>query len=367
MSTENNKKVDEITLPEKTDLRFIPAYFYDELTSTWDEKKDWSNTSVTYNSEELKCAAFNVLFDIYQNNIVYSDIRYSVQIRMLEKLQLDVLTLCEMTPQYLAKLMSEKWVRDHYYLSEIEVGEKKDSGHSTVFPYGNLIMLSKHKFTNVRFLKYKFAYPSNFSRRVILSIADYKTSEEECVRICFGSVHLKAKKECFEVRKKQVAELYELAKQLTKNTCNELIYLGDFNLNMPFETNFITHIKEFSDLWIDIHTANGDKGYTMDGKTNPMLGKMSAADADKQLRLDRVVQWKTSESKLSCTAIRLFATNSIKKLLKNKLLFSEEESQRLSFITKDYLFCSDHYGIYFTMKPKCSLDQQQQLSSSDSK
>ncbi|KAG2388849.1 hypothetical protein C9374_000288 [Naegleria lovaniensis] len=340
------------------DLRYMPAY------SWCSESKQWRDASVADSSifqpvywnetQELKCATFNVLFDIYQNNIVQSDIRYAVQIRMLEKLQLDVLSLNEMTPPYLVKFMNEKWVQDNYYISETETGEKKESGHSTIVPYGNLLMLSKHKFNNVKFLKYKFSNPSTFSRRAVLSLATLKTSSGQDINICFGSVHLKAKKECFDTRKKQCQELYTIAKYLIeKNFCKELIYLGDWNLNMPFETHFISHNKEFTDLWLkhyDIEKEE-EKGFTMDATLNPMIEKMNPGDTGKRLRLDRVVQWNSNnESILKCSSIKLFATNSVKKLLRNKLLFTEEEAKNHLILSKDYLYCSDHFGIYFTLR-----------------
>lgn len=135
------------------DLRSMPVYGYDTTSKSWKEQTEWNEVSSTCCSEDLKCATFNVLFDIYQNSLVQSDIRYMVQIRMLEKLQVDVLTLNEMTPPYLAKLMNEQWIQNNYYLSETETGQKKETGHSTIVPYGNLILLSRHKFTNVQFLK----------------------------------------------------------------------------------------------------------------------------------------------------------------------------------------------------------------------
>nr|CAG4708968.1 unnamed protein product [Naegleria fowleri] len=339
------------------DLRFMPAYSWCSESKQWGDVSadtDSSAQHVYWNeSQELKCATFNVLFDIYQNNIVQSDIRYAVQIRMLEKLQLDVLSLNEMTPPYLLKLMNEKWVQDNYYISETETGEKKETGHSTILPYGNLLMLSKHKFNNVKFLKHKFSNPSTFSRRAVLSIATLKTTSGHEITICFGSVHLKAKKECFDIRKKQCQELYTVSKYLTeKNFCRELIYLGDWNLNMPFETHFIAHNKEFTDLWLKHYDIekDGEKGFTMDATLNPMIEKMNPGDTAKQLRLDRVIQWNANESMLQCNSIKLFATNSVKKLLRNKLLFTEEESKNYLILAKDYLYCSDHFGIYFTLK-----------------
>lgn len=333
-----------------TEFRNIPTYSYNSETKLWEDKQlDKSEEChCTMSSNELKCATFNVLFDIYQNNIVQSEIRYVVQLRMLEKLQLDVLSLNEMTPQYLIKLMNEEWVQNNYYLSETETGEKKETGHSTIVPYGNLLLISKHKFNQVQFYKYKFSYPSGFSRRTVLAIGQWNDR-----KICFGSVHLKAKKECFEVRKKQCMELHALANHLTSsNTCDELIYLGDWNLNMPFETHFISHHKEFTDLWLRQYGTEGDKGYTMDSTVNPMITKMNPNDDHKQLRLDRVVQWKATESQLECHSIRLFATNSIKKLLKNKLIFSQDEAVAHS-AAKDYLYCSDHFGIYLTLQGNC--------------
>lgn len=202
--------------------------------------------------------------------------------------------------------------------------------------------------------RYKFSNPPTFSRRAIISIADTKSKDGRGVKMSFGSVHLKAKKECFDVRKKQCQEMYNLAKHLTQTqSVNELILMGDWNLNMPFETHFISHNKEFTDLWIKTYTENGDKGWTMDATLNPMIVKMSPTDEGKQLRLDRVVQWNANDtSNISCTSIKLFATNPVKKLLKNKLLFTEEESQNPLILVKDYLFCSDHFGIYFTLSCK---------------
>ncbi|KAL9645784.1 hypothetical protein ABK040_003516 [Willaertia magna] len=337
------------------------------VTNTTDNNNNTSTNNLTQ-QQPIKCLSFNVLFDIYQNDIAQHDLRQLMQLKMFELLQADILGLNEVTPIFLRKLMEEKWVQENYFLSEIEVGEKKES-HSTILPYGNLLLLSKRRFSNVVFVKYKFSNPATFSRRSIFGFADLNlqinegNEEKKKIRLCIGCIHLKALKECFDVRKKQVQELYELANHFVNNNkpslndnnnsnngiyCNELIFAGDYNINMPFENLFITQYEEFNDLWLRKNSK--EKGYTMDAIVNPMVVKLFPKDAGKQLRLDRVLQWKSEEALLECEELKLFATKPIKKLI--KLFFTKDEDVNKFYNVKDYLFCSDHFGVYYTLKLK---------------
>ena len=66
---------------------------------------------------------------------------------------------------------------------------------------------------------------------------------------------------------------------------NNIIILGDFNYNLPLETNEI-YRHGFIDLWYELKPSE-EKDYTYDPLENPMMLIYEPFD-DRRLRLDRI-------------------------------------------------------------------------------
>jgi len=85
--------------------------------------------------DDLKILTYNVLFDIYQPEHLYTDERRPATCQVLNKVDADILVLQEVTPDFYFQLMEEEWVKDHYY-----VVPTMESVADILEPYGQMIL-----------------------------------------------------------------------------------------------------------------------------------------------------------------------------------------------------------------------------------
>ena len=89
--------------------------------------------------EKLNVLSFNVLFNHFDPENIYTEKRYPLILEFLEEQDADIIALEEVTDVFLKLLVKSSWIiNNNYYITEIP-------GGATCDPYGNLI-ISKHPF-----------------------------------------------------------------------------------------------------------------------------------------------------------------------------------------------------------------------------
>ena len=175
------------------------------------------------------------------------------------------------TKTTLDKLLNESFIRDRYFISDIDCR----TFHGW---YGVILLISKH--INVSQLNLIDFPQSNMGRRLIL--ADIQFNPNEFVRI--GTVHLESTDN--KLQRSEQLNICQNAFQLRSPA--SYILMGDFNFSDDNQENF----DQFQMLsqWIDVwkFLINPDQyRYTFDTEVNSMA-KLSKGHST-QSRCDRII------------------------------------------------------------------------------
>lgn len=313
---------------------------------------EYSDKNISYDLKTLKIGTFNVLFDVnhkqnYKPHIVCSKERYQAQMKELEKLSFDIITLNEVTKQYMDVLKSQDWVKKSYYVTDINGENIKNIGN---------VILSKMSFISVKGLKI-----SSLSRLVLIGKLKIKVGDDEHF-VFITSCHLKAVSSYYQQREKQLNSIYEYLDKKDKKSTK--IILGDLNFHSDFEDQFIR--DDYNDVW---KKTSKDPGYTFDSVKNKMIYEMWPLGIEhRRMRLDRILM-----------SSPLFEAEKVNFFLNDPIYPHNEDTSfdpiyyvrwPLRSITsqifdifevnlwrdpKEYLFPSDHFGIYTTINLKSKL------------
>jgi len=110
--------------------------------------------------EKLFCITINVLFDSEDiTDLVCCATRWPILITYLGSLNADMIALQEVTPEFYELLLSQLWVRQNYYVSDV-IGE-------SINPHGNFYY-QKYHFTIVTFIVFRKALKKQFCHLIIL-------------------------------------------------------------------------------------------------------------------------------------------------------------------------------------------------------
>ena len=172
-------------------------------------------------------------------------------------LSVDVIGLQEVTPYFLAHLLSQPWLRAQYCVSDVN--------GSTLDRYG-VVLLSRVPVR--RFLL--LPLPSMMSRRLL--VADFGP-------LAVATVHLESMRPCVEER---IVQLDLVCRALAQ--APGAVLMGDMNFDKDSREEG-TRDASYRDLWAEL--APDQPGWTIDNARNTMrhaLGK-SATPA----RLDRIL------------------------------------------------------------------------------
>lgn len=314
----------------------------------WNQIND---EKVLHEINNLKIGTFNVLFDRnhgsdYKPHIVCSKIRYQAQMEEFKKMDFDILTLNEVTHQYLDILKSNEWIQKTYFVTDVNGENIKN--------FGNVI-LSKYCMKSVKGIKI-----STLSRFIIVGKLNLKIGNDKH-RLYIASAHLKAVSTQYERRRKQLDQIYNYLDKKVKN--HSKIILGDLNFHSDFEDKFIR--KDFIDVWKE--TSNND-GYTFDSYENNMIYEIFPISLEfRRMRLDRIL---LSSNFIKPQKVEFFCNKPIYDNLKEysfdpiyciRWPLRSVSSTLFDFFEinlwrdpKEYLFPSDHFGIYaeFTINSK---------------
>jgi hypothetical protein len=117
--------------------------------------------------QKLKIITFNILFDIYDKDLIFSDERYNEILKYLSNSNAHVIGnfilkkiqgLVEVTEKFLSLLLKEKWLREKYLITEIQ--------NISINPYGQVI-LSKIPLRNTKLFHFSNNKRSLFTEMIL--------------------------------------------------------------------------------------------------------------------------------------------------------------------------------------------------------
>jgi endonuclease/exonuclease/phosphatase family metal-dependent hydrolase len=287
----------------------IPSYKYNKEEQSWQESTDAAPAL-----QKVRIATHNVLKDgnhWFFEFFLRSNERFTHEMHVLKQINAEVIALNEVTPTFLKMLLSQDWVRNEYYVSDV-LKNDNETENDSVFrkgvPMGNVII---SKIPIKALSMFRFSSSVTCKRHAIIATFDQLT-------VC--SIHLSAYK---KLHQRRADQLVELTKYLPSSNT---VILGDFNLQVDAENVSITNCGYY-DLW---QPSDSDPlqctGFTWDSNTNVML-KTLIPFFKRRMRLDRIAMSNVSDWKSD--QVSLFADKAIAK--------------------DSYLFCSDHYGLVTTL------------------
>ncbi|WPB79650.1 poly(A) polymerase [Archangium violaceum] len=289
----------------------LPLYRYDARANAWIEVEESVSTEVQPAPTDLTFATFNVLFDLYDPELLATHRRTAATISLLRSVDADVIALQEVTAPFLRALLEKQWVREHYFVSD-------GPDASTVEPYGQ-VLLSRYPFASLsqcvfsrdkRIIAGELALPGGS----LWVASPHLTSNRDPVRA--------------KARTVQVQALIEWAHSLGESP--DIALVGDFNFG-----DDAPEVQEFQKAgFVDAWTAlrPGDAGYTFDPSRNT-LAALTTTSGRRQ-RLDRVLVHSSSG-----------------RLVPHEVgLFAEAPLSGPPGPGGDALFASDHFGLSCVLK-----------------
>ena len=260
---------------------------------------------------EIRVVSFNVLFDLYFPELIHTQERMTALFGLLQQADADIIALQEVTPGFLATILSEDWVQQTYCSSS-------QPGSAQVEPYGQLL-LSRIPIEELDLLQL------TSSSKTIL-IARMPVGDHSLV---FSTLHLTSNHAQNNTGPlKRERQLKELEKTLRhyEGPGTQLIIAGDFNAS---EDDPGEKLVGFVDLWPQFVEPQADgqipEGHTFDPRANP-LAKLNSITGLPH-RLDRIYV-KNSTAIAAPSTISLLGTEPVVPIKKGEVLH-----------------VSDHYGL----------------------
>lgn len=207
--------------------------------------------------DELTLATFNIWFGDH-----FAQPRYHAMMHLLERYRPDVIALQEVTLRALPIFLAQPWLRDRYYVSDID-------GH-TLGDYGTLF-LSRLSPAAIKLV----TLPTFMGRHLLV----WKTIVNG-FPLHIATVHLESGNPSAETRRDQLSIIFEFLR-----SAPHAVIMGDFNFcaSWPEENNRID--PSYHDVWGLLRT--NEPGYTEDTTINRMLYLIKGKH--KQVRFDRVL------------------------------------------------------------------------------
>ncbi|PTL78418.1 poly(A) polymerase [Vitiosangium sp. GDMCC 1.1324] len=298
--------------PTETAPRFtpLPLYRYDARARDWVEvAQPASDTEALPSPAELTVATFNVLFDLYDPELLDTRRRTAATISLLRSVDADIIALQEVTEPFLRALLETRWVREHFFVSE-------GPAASTVTPYGQ-VLLSRFPFASLS--------QCVFSRDKRIIAGELALPGGA---LWVATLHLTSNRDPSGggARAFQVQALIDWARSLGEGRESpDVALVGDFNFGD--DAPELQHFERagFIDAWAALRP--GDAGYTYDPERNA-LAALTTTSGRRQ-RLDRVLVRSTSG-----------------RLVPHQVgLFAEAPLSGPPAPGGDALFASDHFGL----------------------
>jgi poly(A) polymerase len=287
------------------------------------KNKEWVTCTQTDNNNppsKVTIATINALSESgwMGEFLIQSNKRYAHTLKTLNKLDADVIGMNEVTAKNLKIILSQSWVRENYYVTDIPSAQETHSSNKSLYHDGKRsgsIILSKYPIDQL----YMLQLPS--FKYIYVMVACLFTNTDKPLTIC--QAHLTSKTFNVDIRKRELQILAETltTHELLANINKEnIIVMGDYNLHQDCENAMIDEIG-FEDQW---RPSEADKhGYTWDSHNNGTIKILFPCD-NRRMRLDRIA------SKKGC----LWTSKD------GAIIFAKDS------IPDSYLHGSDHYGLY---------------------
>eukprot|EP01080_Neovahlkampfia_damariscottae_P007377 gene7377-11699_t len=283
----------------------ISPFFFHPKKGEW---KKFTGTTKKFELKKLRILTWNILFDIYDKNIIHTEFRIPEIFKILKESKADIIALQEVTKTFLNELLKEEWIKKKYLISDID--------GMTLEPYG-VLLLSTIPLDSLTFYK--------FSEKSKPLISSFFKFNEKSFGVCV--VHLPSDKTNEAEKKREI-----LLKQATGilNHIENALIIGDFNYSDQDESLYSSIYK---DIYSDLYRLKNPKeqGYTYDPSVNS-IAKMTSSKLISK-RLDRILM--KNVEKFEVGEVNLIGTESFYIEQKNCLIHP-----------------SDHFGLFTTLTEK---------------
>ncbi|WP_338867641.1 poly(A) polymerase [Myxococcus stipitatus] len=261
--------------------------------------------------QHLTVVTFNVLFDLYDAELLDTARRLPAALALIRETDADVIALQEVTPPFLRALLAEPWVCEHYWLSD---GPEA----STVATYGQ-VLLSRIPFSSL--------VQRVFSRDKRLIAGELRLADGA---LWVATPHLTSNRDASgaAARAVQVQAILDWALALGPSHEGrplDLVLAGDFNLGEESSEATSFTRAGFVDAWPTLRPTETGETY------NPRLNSLAAitTTTGRLQRLDRVLV-KSPSGRLRPQTVELFG---------------EAPLSGAPGPSGQPLFASDHFGI----------------------
>jgi poly(A) polymerase len=293
----------------------IPSYRYDSRRFAWVEAPPpASSPEALPELADLTIASLNVLFDLYDPELLDTPRRTRAAISLLRSVDADVIALQEVTRPFLEALLDTQWIREHFFLSE-------GPDATTVTPYGQ-VLLSRFPFASLS----QWAFTRD--KRLIAAELALRGGP-----LWVATLHLMSNADPTGAgfRASMVRAITEWAqsREGQGRGADELVLAGDFNFGDDAPEAQVFAEAGFVDAWKALRP--GEAGLTYDPSRNAMAAITTSSG--KSQRMDRVLVRSPSG-----------------RLVPQKVsLFGEEPMSGKPGPGGDPLFVSDHFGLKCTL------------------
>ena len=259
----------------------LPSFRYEPRSSTWIEVEAAApGSEAPATPAQLTVATLNVLFDLYDPELLDTRRRTRATLALLRPVDADLIALQEVTAPFLQALLELPWVREHYFVSE-------GPSARTVEPYGQ-VLLSRFPFASLS--------QCVFSRDKRIIAGELAFAEGP---LWVATPHLTSDHDPSgaAARTAQLQSLVHWARALP-----EVLLLGDFNAGDDAPELQGLEEEGLTDAWKALRP--GEAGFTYDPSRNALAALTTTSGRSR--RLDRILV-RSSSGRLLPRAVRLFA------------------------------------------------------------
>jgi poly(A) polymerase len=213
--------------------------------------------------EALQVVTYNVLFDLYMPEKLYSERRAAECRALLATQDADIVALQEVTPGFWAALLAESWVRERYCVSDDPVA-------AGLVPYGQALLSRWPLALEVH----------SFSAQKRLVLGRMRLNGRTAA---VAAVHLTSNYK-MDAEDRRSEQLGVLTERLGRGDIDDAIALGDLNFGDGDENPQLA-AAGLVDVWQAVHPHH--PGFTFDPVANPLAAIMSKTG--RASRLDRIL------------------------------------------------------------------------------
>mmetsp|Transcript_6388 Transcript_6388/g.13969 ORF Transcript_6388/g.13969 Transcript_6388/m.13969 type:complete len:378 (+) Transcript_6388:49-1182(+) len=281
--------------------RHISTFYFDSRQDAWVQysKSDVEPASLgpVDGQQPFRVATFNILADCFPWFVrlaIASELRFESLVQQLDIVNATVIGLNEVTVNSLRVLLGSRFVRNNYFVSELDT----DVNGSLVAHHG-CVILSKIPFEScvqLPPLQWPDSAGSSGAKRremrmPIVGVFDVPASSGNAgsYKVAVCSLHTQAFQtlENKQRREEQIAQCVEYMRSLPD--VQGFTLLGDLNLHYVNEDG-VGPANRLLDCWAETHFRPGgdmDPGYTFDAESNYMIRRYIPGES-RRMRLDRI-------------------------------------------------------------------------------